>query len=359
MRLRNFAILAGSSLLLAQAPETVIVKSAAVSRQLRLPGELLPYLKVELRARVSGYVESVEVDRGSVVKKGQTLVRLSAPELAAQVAEAEARTLAVEAQRAEAEAKALGAQSTFERLKQAALTPGVIAGNELVVAEKQAEAMRATVKALEAAAAAARSSVAPLKQMQSYLEVTAPFDGVITERHAHPGELAGPGTSAPPLLVLEQNSRLRLVVAVPESDIGGIRKGTKLAFRVPAYPGRQFSGTIARVATSLDAKTRTMPIELDVVNPGGALAPGMYPEVDWSSHRSRPSLLVPPTSVVTTTERTFVIRVRDGKAEWVNVMKGALAGEMVEVLGDLREGDRILRRATDEIRDGSPVAARP
>ena len=355
MRPRNSASLVVSSLLLAQAPETVTVKSAPVARHLRLPGELLPYLRVELRARVSGYVESVEVDRGSAVRKGQTLVRLSAPELAAQVAEAEARTLAVEAQRAEAEAKSFGAQSTFERLKQASQTPGVVAGNELVVAEKQADAARATVKALEAAAAAARSSIAPLKQMQSYLEVTAPFDGVVTERHAHPGALAGPGAGAPTLLALEQNSRLRLVVAVPESDLAGIRKGGTLGFRVPAYPGKQFSGAIARISTSLDAKTRTMPVELDVANPDGALAPGMYPEVEWSSHRARPSLLVPPSSVVTTTERTFVIRVRDGKAEWVNVTKGVLAGDLVEVLGDLREGDRILRRATDEIRDGTPM----
>jgi multidrug efflux pump subunit AcrA (membrane-fusion protein) len=177
MRLRNLAGILMAAALPAQSPETVAVKSGSVSRQVRLPGELHPFLRVELRARVNGYVESVEVDRGSAVKKGQVLIRLSAPELAAQVAEAEARAQAVEAQVAEAEAKALGAQSTFERLKQAAQTPGAIAGNELIVAGKQAEAARAGVKALESAAAAARASVQPLREMQDYLEIKAPGGG--------------------------------------------------------------------------------------------------------------------------------------------------------------------------------------
>lgn len=337
----------------AQPLETVRVATGAPARASRLPGELRPFLAVGLRARVSGFVESVEVDRGSAVRKGQILVRLSAPELAAQVAEAESKGKAVEAQKAEAQAKLLAAQSTHERLKAASATPGVIAGNELVLAEKAVDAARAALAALDSAAAAAASAILPLKEMQRYLNVEAPFDGVITERLVHPGALAGPATG--PLLHLEQNARLRLVVSVPEADAGVIARGAALKFRVPAFPGQTFNATVARIPRSLDPQTRTMPVEADVNNASGALAPGMYADVDWSTRRAKPSLLVPPTAIATTTERSFVIRVTGGKAEWVNVSKGAPAADLVEVFGPLNEGDVLVKRASDEIRNGSTV----
>ena len=98
-----------------------------------------------------------------------------------------------------------------------------------------------------------------------------------------------------------------------------------------------------------------MPVELDVANPGLRLTPGMFPEVAWPVRKGRPSLLVPATSVVTTTERTFVIRDNGGRAEWVDVKKGAAAGDQVEVLGQLTVGDAVVRRGTDEIRPGAKL----
>jgi len=176
----------------------------------------------------------------------------------------------------------------------------------------------------------------------------------VTERLAHPGALAGPGVEAP-LLVIQQVSRLRLTVAVPEGDAGAIAMGAKVEFKVPAFPERSYTGTVARTAHALDPKTRTMPVELDVQNRDGSLAPGMYPNVKWPVRRGRPSLLVPRTAVVTTAERTFVIRADNGKAEWVDVKKGAPDGDNLEVSGNLAAGDRVVKRATDEIRDGSPL----
>ena len=98
-----------------------------------------------------------------------------------------------------------------------------------------------------------------------------------------------------------------------------------------------------------------MAVELDVMNHDGSLAPGMYPTVQWPVRRPRPALFVPRTSVVSTTERTFAIRDRNGQAEWVDVKKGAADGDLVEVIGNLKAGDRVVRRATDEIRDGAPL----
>jgi RND family efflux transporter MFP subunit len=150
-------------------------------------------------------------------------------------------------------------------------------------------------------------------------------------------------------------AHLRLVVPVPEEDVGGVAAGASVPFRVPAYPERKYTGTVARIAHALDPKTRTMPVELDVFNRDGSLAPGMYPTVSWPVRRSNPALFVPRTSVVTTTERTFVIRNQNGRAEWVDVKKGAADGDLVEVIGNLHPGDMVVRRATDEIRDGAPL----
>jgi RND family efflux transporter MFP subunit len=144
------------------------------------------------------------------------------------------------------------------------------------------------------------------------------------------------------------------VVAVPEEDSGTVVPGTKVTFHVPAFPQRTFSGTIARSSHALDPKTRTMPVELDVANADGSLSPGMYPTVNWSVRRSGPALLVPVSSVVTTTERTFVIRNRDGRAEWIDVKKGQVEGALVEVTGALQAGDKIVIQATDEVRNGAP-----
>ncbi len=318
-----------------------------------MPGEFLPFLSVSLHAKVPGYVERVLVDRGSVVKQGDLLVELSAPEMTAQIAEAESKVQAAEADRLQAEAQLAAAQSTYDRMKKAAETPGAIAGNELIQAEKQVEAAQALVSSRAAGEPRRRKPpCAPQKDLQAYLKITAPFDGVVTDRLVHPGALVGPGAD-PVLLVIQQVSHLRLVVPVPEEDVGGIAHGASVPFQVPAYPERTYSGTIARIAHALDQKTRTMAVELDVMNRDGSLAPGMYPTVKWPVRRARPALFVPKTSVVTTTERTFVIRDRDGKAEWVDVKKGPADGDLIEVAGELHAGDKVVKRGTDEIHPGA------
>ena len=296
----------------------------------------------------------MKVDRGSAVKQGQLLAELSAPEMKAQLAEAESRVQSAESERIQAEAQLAAAESTYDRLKKAAETPGAIAGNELVQAQKQVEAAQALVQSKRQAADAIRSTVQAQKDLEAYLRITAPFDGIVTDRLVHPGALVGPG-SDPVLLVIQEIAHLRLVVAVPEEDIGGIVQGARVEFRVPAYPERTYSGTVARVSHELDQKTRTMAVELDVFNRDNSLSPGMYPSVKWPVRRAHPSLWAPKTAVVTTTERTFVILNRNGRAEWVNVVKGTADGDLVEVSGNLRSGDMVVRRATDEIRDGTPL----
>jgi membrane fusion protein (multidrug efflux system) len=378
----------------AQTPTVTVaeVVSLELNRRLRLPGELQPFQDVAIYAKVPGFVESINVDRGSVVRSGQLLARLRAPELDAQRSEAEARSRAAQsqrveaaarvnsarAQRLEAEAKLAAEEATYQRLKSASTTPGAVAGNDVEVSLRSVEAGRARVrlwgenekaaqaqlKALEENERALGEAARTSQNIEAYLRITAPFQGVITERNVHPGSLAGTagGQSASPMLRLQQVSRLRLVVAVPESEVTGVTSGTNVSFTVPAMPGEQFTGVVRRISHALDAKTRTMPVELDVNNSSGKLAPGMFPELMWPARRPRPSLFVPPAAVATTTERTFVIRVREGQVEWVDVKRGVAmnqpGGDLVEVFGDLAPGDQIAARGTDELRPGLRVAVK-
>jgi len=352
----------------ASAPATPTVEVAKVSAKTlsittRLPGELQAYEIVAVFPKVTAYVDSISVDRGTHVKSGQLMARLVAPEVAAQRAEAQSKLQAAEAQRAEAEAKLASDQSTYERLKSASATPGVVAGNDLEVAQRAVDADRARLDAMKGSADAAKSALKSVSDIESYLLVRAPFDGVVTERNVHPGSLVGPanGTSgaATPMLRVEKSNKLRLVVPVPEKYVAGMSQGTKVQFSVPAYPSQTFGGTIARIAHSVDVKTRTMPVELDVNNADGRLSSGMLPEVLWPVRRVEATLFVPVSAVARTTEATFVIRIRDGNAEWVNVQTGEIDGKSIEVFGGLREGDEVAGRGTDELRAGSHVVTKP
>jgi RND family efflux transporter MFP subunit len=223
------------------------------------------------------------------------------------------------------------------------------------------EADQGQIGAAQQNVEAARQALASTRDMEGYLRITAPFSGVVTERNVHPGALVGPtggpGTAAPIVRIVESN-RLRLVIPVPEAYTAGVATGTSLTFTVAAYPGQTFSGRVSRISQSVDVATRTMAVELDVNNTDGRLAPGTFCQVRWPVHRTAPSLLVPSGSVASTSGRTFVIRVRSGRTEWVDVKTGLASGPLVEVFGDLSAGDEVAARGTDEVRDGIQVQAR-
>jgi RND family efflux transporter MFP subunit len=325
--------------------------------QLSLPGELRAYQSVDIFPRVTGFVKTVGVDRGSAVRAGEVLATLDAPELVAQRAEAQSKVQAADAQLLAAKAKADADKSTFDRLKAASATPGVVAGNEVVVAEKAADASQNQVVVAQQSVEASRQALNAIRDMESYLRITAPFAGVVTERNVHPGALVGPPTSASttPLLRLVEYTRLRLVVPVPEAYTTAVTTGAEIQFSVAAHPGRSFAGKVARIAQSVDVTTRTMAVEMDVANADGRLAPGTFCQVQWPVRRSGPSLFVPSASVARTSDRTFVIRIRDGKSEWIDVRTGLTSGSLVEVFGALTVGDAIAERGTDELRPGTAV----
>ena len=286
----------------ASAPvvETVRVVSHPLNVTIPLPGELQPYEVVAIYPKVSGFVQSIGVDRGSRVHKGELLAVLVAPELSSQRVEAQAKLQSAESRRVEAAAKTAADEATYGRLKDAAATPGVISENELQIAQQSAAADRARGTALQQSVDAARATLKSVAEIAAYLRIVAPFNGVVTARNVHPGALVGPagGSAQAPMLSISQVSRLRLVVAVPEMSVAYISPGAEVDFTVATYPNRTFHGKIARLAQSVDTRTRTMPVELDVDNTDGLLDPGMYPQVSWPMRHAEPSMFLPSGAVV-------------------------------------------------------------
>ena len=337
---------------------TVAVISKKLQTTVSLPAQLTPYQQVDIYPKVTGFVETVTVDRGSRVHRGQLLVQLTAPELLSQRAQAEAAVKAAQSQLAAAQAKLASDNGTYLHMMEAAKTPGVLAENDVLVAGQTVSGDKGLVDAADQNVSAANESLRSISQTESYLKITAPFDGVVTTRNLHPGALIGPASGsggAQPILQIVDDKRLRLAVPIPEAQVGEMKSGQLVSFTVPAYPGQMFKAPIQRISRQVDEKSRTMPVELDVQNTNGRLSPGSFTNVSWPLERGYPTLFVPTTSVTSDQQHTFVIRVRNGKAEWVTVQTGQTVDGNIEVFADLSAGDQVVKTASDAIHSGDSV----
>jgi membrane fusion protein, multidrug efflux system len=343
----------------AAAVSTVGVVSRKLRTTISLPAQLIPYESVDIYPKVTGFVQTVTVDRGSRVRQGQLLVRLTAPELNSQRAQADAAVRTAQSQLAATQAKLASDHGTYLHMEAAAKTPGVLAENDVMVAGQTVSADQGTEQAAEQSVAAARDAARSVSQMEAYLMINAPFDGVVTTRNLHPGALIGPASpGAEPILQIIDDRRLRLVTPVPEAQVGAMKAGTPVSFTVPAYPGQSFKAPIERISREVSQTSRTMPVELDVLNRDGKLAPGSFATVSWPLERSYPTLFVPASAVTSDQLHTFVIRVTDGRAEWVTVQTGQTFNGEIEVFGDLKAEDQVVKMASDAIHSGDKVQAK-
>jgi RND family efflux transporter MFP subunit len=366
----------------------VKVERRMLDRELTLPGEMLAYQDVPVHAKVEGFIQWIGVDRGSIVKKGQKMITIFCPELdektkegAAKLSSARASYKQSQASEDSQKSKLVEAQArldadnlTYTRLQQAAKTPGAIAQNEVDLQEKAVESDRARVEATKQEVNAAHNVVLAehrnvqaaqdvlnsLKDMMAYLTVCAPFDGVITERNVHVGSIVAvdPARNALPLVRIQEKDILRLVVAVPEECVSGVHIGDRFEFTVPAFVGKKFYGIVARPAYALNNSTRTEPVELNYFNTDGTLEPGMFATVHWIVKRPYDTLFVPSTAVDSDLKGTFAIRVTNGVTERISVQRGLNMDDLVEVTGNLHEGDLVALKATDELKDGTHVQAK-
>lgn len=320
-----------------------ILKKEYFDKSIVFPGELIPYERAEIYAKVSGYINTLKVDIGDIVQQGQVLITLDAPEIIANFAQASADVQT-------AKAKYMGSLDAYNRILNADKVPGTVATGEK---EKLKSQMQSDSSALEAV----KSKLSAFAQLKDYLTIRAPFSGVITQRNVDPGTLVGSANNKP-LLVLENNTKLRLRLPIPEAYTSATPENAKVNFTVDAYPGVHFDAVLSRKAGAVNLTNRTESWEFIYNNSDKKLKSGMFANCQVSFKRSMPSFVVPATAIVTNQEKRFVIRLANGKAEWVDVRNGISLSDSTEIFGNLSEGDTIIQRGNDEMKPGKNLIPR-
>ncbi|MFI4982414.1 MAG: efflux RND transporter periplasmic adaptor subunit, partial [Nevskiales bacterium] len=343
------------------------VKRAENSTSLVLPGNIQAVTEAPVLARATGYIKKRYVDIGDRVLAAQMLAEIEAPELQQQILQAKAavdqagstvqQTEAALQQGQANESLAKVSAQRYQKLWESK----VIARQEYDTYQSQWEAQQANVRALEKAIAAARSNaaatqanVARLQQLQDYQTVRAPFAGVITVRNVDVGALVNEGATL--MFRIAQTDRLRTYLNVPQSEAGSVRVGQQATLVIADLQGRKFSGTVTRTTNALDPATRTLLVEVQAANPGGALLPGMYTQVDLAIPRRDPPLLIPADTLVVRSDGPQVAVVSgEGVVHFTRIQLGRDFGDRIEVLQGLSEGQQVAVNPGDEVREGAKV----
>lgn len=302
-----------------------------VSRWVTLPGTLAPWQQAVVRSRIDGHLASVRADRGDRVKAGQVLAVVEAPEIEADLAKGKAAVAA--------------AGVEVGRLRAAReKSPALVLPQALDDAEARLAAETAAVQRIEA--------------LLRFTAVVAPFDGIVTERRADPGELVNGGDSA--LFGIVDLATVRVRVAVPEAEVRHVSVGRPVEIRCDALGAGEpvMKGTVARMAYALDAATRTMAAEVDLPNEGMRLRPGFYVNVRLSVEDHPEATWVPAGAVVMEKANAFVFRWVDGQAHKTAVQLGFQDGERVEI-PSLRMEDTVLLPGPLPLADRQAVVLKP
>jgi RND family efflux transporter MFP subunit len=360
---------AGDGLVVAVAK----VARGDLSQTLTLAAEFRPYQEVDVHAKVAGFLQAIYVDVGDRVKQGQLLALLEIPELHDDLHQDEAavKRSAEEIKRAQADLERAQSGHDVAHLAAGRLSevlkarPNLIAQqdiDEATARDRMAEAQVATAQAALASAGqqleVSKAAASRTQALVDYARITAPFAGVVTHRYADTGAMIQAGTSsqsqAMPLVQLSQNSRLRLIIPVPESAVARVQLGEPVEVRVDAL-GRTFPGTVARFANKLSPDTRTMDTEVDVSNENLELVPGMYAHADIALHRVAGVLTIPVQALDRDERKASVMLVRSGTIERRDVQTGLETPDRVEIVSGLRDGDLVVVGSRSQLRAGASV----
>ncbi len=382
-------------------PEVTVVevKRSHTPGELTVPGTTTPLTEAYIYARANGYLKKRYVDIGDHVHKGQLLALIDAPDLDQQVEQARQQLHQAEADEAQQQAQLDLRRVTWERWR-TLVAKGVFSRQDGDQHETDYRAQLATLASAQRNTESFRANLARAIALQGYERVTAPFDGIVTQRNSDVGALVGSGGNAMPapsnspttstggssstassntsgssgsisggatpstgeasggaLFAVAQVDKLRILVSVPEGYASSINPGMPAQVYVQERTGKPISGTVTRSARSLDENTRTMITEVDLDNRTGSLMPGMYTIVSFTQLRGGGSspLTVPGDAVVVRQDHTMVAVVRDMKVQMVPVEIGRDYGPVVEILSGLHEGDHVITTVSDGVRQGAQV----
>jgi RND family efflux transporter MFP subunit len=344
-----------------------IVGQASGKSQLLLPGNIQAMTEAPVLARASGYIKNRYADIGDRVKQGQLLAEIDAVEIQRQVEQAKATVEQAKASLEQANANldqgktnSEMAKVTYERWN-ALVQKGAVSRQDADTYKSQFEALGQNVQSLEKAVSAAKSNISAaeanlgrLTEIQGYLKVRAPFDGVITLRNVDTGALVTEGTTM--LFRIAQNGKVRTYVNVPQADSTAIRVGQSAQVKIPDLPMKSFAGTVTRTANALDPATRTLLAEIQVPNGEGLLLPGMYAEVNFTTPRAEPPLLIRADALIVRGDGSHVAVVGDdGIVHFKPVQVGRDYGDELEILGGLEKGEKVVVSPGDTVRENAKV----
>jgi len=320
-----------------------VLSKDSVQKTIVLPGDLLPNENVQIRAKVPGYIKRINVDIGSKVHKGQVLATIEAPEINSRVRELNSKVSA-------AQARFQSSKDYYDRISTASKSEGVIAASEL---QKTKNQMLADKAEYESNAYAASS----YRQVGNYLAIVAPYSGTITKRNIEAGSFVG-NPNEKPLFELEDNSKLRLKVPVPEVYTGATLLNNSAEITTRSLPDKRFKANLYRKSGSIDQQTRSEMWEFEMPNNDRLLKPGSYADVKLHFVRPQSSFAVPASAVVTTLERKFVIKVVNNTTKWIDVRAGFNMGDKQEVFGDLNAGDTLVVKAVEELKPDTKIISK-
>ena len=359
-----------------QLPMVAVAKT--VTRDLAhsevLTAEFKPFQEIDVMAKVAGYVKEINVDAGDRVRQGQLLAVLEIPEMASDIARAEANLQRSKSEVTRARDELQRAQAAhdmnhlaFERLDAVSKTkPGLVAQQEIDDAHGRDLQTEAQIAAARSALASSQEQVrvveaeqAKIKTMFEYARVIAPFAGVVTKRFANTGSMIQAGTASTtqtmPLVRLSENALLRLILPVPESEAPLVKIGKLVDVNVPTLH-RTFPGKIARFSNELQLSTRTMDTEVDVPNPSLLIIPGMFAEVTFSLEQSRNVLTIPLQAIGgTEAKRTVLVVNPDGRIEERVVNVGIETSDSAEIKSGLQAGDLVVVGGRSQLKVGERV----
>src|SRR5471030_778760 len=324
-------------------PTVAVIKAerGAPQQEIALPGTMQAFTDAPIYARTNGYLRKWYVDIGARVRSGQVLADIDTPEVDQQLEQARADL-------ATAEANTRLAQSTAERYRDLIRTDSV--------SKQDLDNANGSLEAKATAVTSAKANVRRLEQLHAFGKITAPFDGVVTARNTDVGALIDSGSNAKELFHIAAVHRLRVFVNVPEVHSRAARPGMKAELTLSEFPGRPFTGTLARTAQSIDIASRTLLTEIDVENPKGELLPGSYAEVHLKLPTAASTYKLPINAVIFRTEGVRIALVGPGdKVILQPVTLGRDYGNSVEVVSGLSGGEQIIINAPDSIEAGQAV----
>ena len=342
----------------AATPQTVVVVPAGKApaiEHLSLPGETGAWHESTIYARVNGYVGNWFVDIGDSVHKGQVLAIIETPDLDSELAAAQAKLKAAGADVKVREAEAAFAKTTYERWHES--PKGVVSEQERESKKADYDSAVARVNAANAQVALNQADVDRLTTLTQFKQVTAPYDGVITERRIDIGNLVTAGSTSSTTLLyrMSQDDPMRVFVDVPQSAAAEMTVGRSTAITANSLPGQVFHGAITRTAQAIDPRARTLRVEVDIPNPHEALVPGLYVNVAFDLE-ARGLVQVPAAAIVFRAGGPQVAVVDDHDVvSFHDVTIARDDGSVVEIGSGLSPGDRIVLNISSQIAQGDKV----